>query len=231
MPQRKMRKIKGRKRAYRKNRNKPKRAYAKATITRMRGNGIPDSVYVKLNYCEQVDISAIAVSYMPYVFRGNSLFDPNQTGTGHQPLYFDQYAAMYYKYRVLGSAVRIDVINNSPTSALFYVCEPNTEISTLTDLSTLYEQSRAGAPKLVPIAARISSRMKKYCSTRKACGLTKSQLFDDTFAAEVTANPSNVWYWNLLFGSIDESTVPVGYFMIKITYYVQFFDRKLVAQS
>ena len=33
----------------------------------------------------------------------NSLFDPDQTGTGHQPYYFDQFAALYNRYTVLGS--------------------------------------------------------------------------------------------------------------------------------
>lgn len=231
MATKKVRKINKRKNPRRKYNRKYKNKYNKATITRVKGQGIPDSIYVKLVYCEQIDISALAVSYMPYVFRGNSLHDPNYSGVGHQPLYFDQYAAMYSKYRVLGSAVKLDVINNSPTSALFYVCEPNTDLSSITDISTLYEQARAGAPKLVPIAARIASRMKKYCSTRKVCGLTKAQVYDDTFASSVVTSPTNVWYWNLLFGSIDAETIPVGHFMIKITYYVQFFDRNLVAQS
>lgn len=41
-----------------------------------------------------------------YQFNLNSLFDPNRTGTGHQPLGFDQWATFYNRYRVLGVDVR-----------------------------------------------------------------------------------------------------------------------------
>jgi len=41
-----------------------------------------------------------------YVFSANSLFDPNTTGTGHQPLVFDQLAALYNHYTVLKSRLK-----------------------------------------------------------------------------------------------------------------------------
>lgn len=210
---------------------KRKARYNKAVIDRMPGKGLADMLYVKLSYVDRIDIATMVNAYTPYVFRGNSLFDPDVTGTGHQPLYFDQYSALYSKYRVLGSSLQLDVVNNSGVSALFYAAEANTDVSTITAISTLYEQSRAAAPKLVPIAARITSRMKRYMSTRKVCGLTKTQVYDDTFAAGVTGSPSNVWYWNILFESVDGTTVINGHFMVKIDYYVQFFDRTLIGQS
>lgn len=212
-------------------RNTRKRNYSKALITHVKGQGISDMMYVKLKYVEQIKISGGVAPYFQYIFRGNSLFDPNLTGTGHQPMYFDQYAALYSRYRVIGSAIQLDVVNISGDSALFYVCEPNTDQSTIVDISTLYEQARSGAPKIIPIAQRITSRMKKYASTKKVCGLTRTQLFDDTFAASTVSNPSNTWFWNILFASVDGVTVPAGQLIVKITYYCQFFDRLLAIQS
>lgn len=229
MAQKKMRRNRGRKKPYR---GKRRAKYNKAVITHIKGQGIPDMISVKLNYVEQVTIASVGGNpYMLYTFAGNSLFDPNVTGTGHQPMYFDQYAALYARYRVVASSFKIDVINVSGVSAMYYVVEPNTIQSTTTDLSTLYEQSRSGAPRIVPVASRIASRMKRYVSTRKVCGLTKTQMYDDTFSALVTANPGNLWYWNLLFGSLDGTAEIDGYFVVKITYYCQFFDRVLATQS
>lgn len=225
-----MKKNRGRKKPHRGKRNKAYRN--KAVITHIKGQGIPDMLSVKLSYVEHIPITTLGgLPYMLYNFRGNSLFDPNVTGTGHQPMYFDQYAALYNRYRVMGSAVKIDVINNSGVSALFYVCEPNTIQSTTTDLSTLYEQSRSGAPRFVPIAARIASRLKRYVSTRKVCGLTKPQIYDDVYSAATIADPGNIWYWNFLFGSVDGTAAVDGHFIIKITYYAQFYDRLLATQS
>lgn len=203
----------------------------KPTTTIMKSIGVADMLYVKLNYVDTIKISNASLPYFTYVFRGNSLFDPDFTGTGHQPLYYDQYSLLYARYRVLASSIKLDVINNSGNGTMYYVAEPNTDTTGTTSVSVIYEQSRASAPKIVSIAARLGSRMKRYASTRKVCGLTKSQLYDDTFAALTSTNPGNVWYWNLLFESVDQSTEVIGYFIIKITYYCQFFDRIFAAQS
>ena len=55
--------------------------------------------YYSLCRCVYIDVrrsNGIAKQYM----RMNSLFDPDQTGTGHQPYYFDQFAALYNRYTV-----------------------------------------------------------------------------------------------------------------------------------
>jgi len=41
-----------------------------------------------------------------YIFSANSLYDPNTSGTGHQPLGFDQLAAIYNHYTVLKSRIK-----------------------------------------------------------------------------------------------------------------------------
>lgn len=223
MPRRRQRKAK--KTPYRKGKKGRKYAKAAALTTFSRGPGFGDMTFVKLNYADTVQLTGLPSS-IPYVFRGNSLFDPNLTATGHQPLYFDQYSAVYDRYRVLGSSIRLDVVNISAGSACYMVVEANTDQSTFTSISDIYEQGRSRAPRIIPVASRISVRHKQYASTRKVCGLTKSQVMDDTFAALVTTNPGNVWYWNILFGSTDQTTSINVNFVVKITYYVQFFDRK-----
>lgn len=207
-----------------------KKAKNSALVTHMKGHGFSDSVFVKLDYVDRKSLTP-ASPVESYAFAGNSLYDPDVSGAGHQPLYFDQYALIYQKYRVLGCKISLDIINVSGNSALYYVVEPNTTQSTLTSLSEILEQSRATAPKFVPIAQRIASKHQRYISTRKVCGLTKSQLFDDTFGALTTANPNNLWYWNLFFQSADNASNVACDFIVKLTYYVQFFDKINTAQS
>lgn len=226
--------FKRKKKIYKRKRFNRKRYHSRinrSLTTRMKGQGLSDSMFVKLTYCDDVAITGGVLAYMSYIYRGNSLYDPDLTGVGHQPLYFDQYINLYARYRVLGSKIQIDVINSNGGSALFYVVEPNTDISSITDIATLYEQARSGAPKIVPIAQRVASRMKKYASTRKIMGLVKSQVFDDDFAGTSGSNPIQLWYWNLLFASTDQTTVPSGRFIIKITYFCQFYDRVFQTQS
>jgi len=61
---------------------------------------------VKLRYAEDVNISA-GIALGSYDFRANSIFDPNLTGIGHQPLGHDQWAVFYDHYVVLGARIKV----------------------------------------------------------------------------------------------------------------------------
>lgn len=64
--------------------------------------GIPLSRTVKLRYSQQVSMNN-PIGGAVHNFRANSLYDPDLTGVGGQPLGFDQMAALYNHYVVLGS--------------------------------------------------------------------------------------------------------------------------------
>lgn len=75
-----------------------------------RFNGaFPSSKIVKLKYNEYIPISSNTSGTVisQYRFNCNSLYDPNQSGTGHQPLYYDTYAGLYNHYLVLGSRIKV----------------------------------------------------------------------------------------------------------------------------
>jgi len=67
-----------------------------------------------LRYAEQFAVS-VANNSAPfeYVFRANSIYDPNYTSTGHQPLGHDQLAALYGAYQVTQSRIRLNYATNS----------------------------------------------------------------------------------------------------------------------
>ena len=58
----------------------------------------------------------------------NSIFDPNRTGTGHQPYAHDTFQALYNRYRVISTSWVITVYNASTPIRL--ACQPaNEEVS------------------------------------------------------------------------------------------------------
>lgn len=65
--------------------------------------GNPRCKLVKLRYAETIAINAPIGGVGSYVFRANDLYDPNYTGTGHQPLGFDQLMQYYNHFTVIGS--------------------------------------------------------------------------------------------------------------------------------
>lgn len=202
-------------------------------VNRSPGTGFADVTYAKLTYVQQVTIaptSGLVTGYLAY--RGNSLFDPEVALGGHQPLYFDQYSAIYAHYRVMASKIKIDAITPSSTNGMFLVVIPNTIEVAGESMSRMYEQMRAGAPTLLPIARRAGRRIIRYASTQQVCGCTKSQVYGDEYAAATDANPAQIWFWNLISEPDDGVAADeVVLATIKLTYYCQFFDRKIVVQS
>jgi len=102
-----------------------KRSYKKARVyktpspyTVMRSiNGIPTGQRTTMKYVTRINMGSGATNFTQYVFRAFSIFDPDQTGVGHQPMGHDQWAAFYRRYRVLGSKISVVATNNYEPAA------------------------------------------------------------------------------------------------------------------
>jgi len=69
------------------------------------------SQLVRHRYNEGIRMNTNAGVASTYTFMLNSVYDPNHTGTGHQPIGFDQMAAIFQKYYVVGARVNLRVWN------------------------------------------------------------------------------------------------------------------------
>jgi len=77
--------------------------------------GFPPSYDCKLKYVETFQFSSLLGVISNQVYSLNSLYDPNVTGVGHQPLFYDQITAVYGRYKVYDVDVRITATNRSDT--------------------------------------------------------------------------------------------------------------------
>jgi len=66
-----------------------------------------------LKYVETVAFSVAAGSFAVQQFNGNSVYDPNKTGTGGQPLGFDNMTPLFNKYRVDNYAFEVQMMSLS----------------------------------------------------------------------------------------------------------------------
>lgn len=211
------------------------RKYRKATIPRtvtVRGvTGMADRLKVKLRYCDTRQY--IAGSSFIWQFRGNSCFDPDLTFAGHQPYLYDQYITMYQRYRVYGSSIRVDISNASATTTVCALVYPAADNSTsAATISHAAELPRSGQMKMVGIQQRFPAMIKRYASTAQVLGYTKQAVRnDDTTSALYTSNPLRLWYWDIVTESADLAAVMNCLFVVKLTYYVEFFDPFINAQS
>lgn len=70
------------------------------------GTTIPDTTVVRLKYCDDIKIT-VAAAGSNYLFRSNSIYDPDNSATGHQPLGHDQWASFYQRYIVTNSKITV----------------------------------------------------------------------------------------------------------------------------
>ena len=186
--------------------------------------GFPDSEVATIRYSDEVAISPGA-AYGQYTYRGNSCFDPDETGIGHQPMYFDQYAAVYSKYKVLASRITVTASNYNPTAAATIVLVPSSEIVTITSYPIAMEQPYAKRTELLPISTRagVRSSITSGMSTARILGLSRAQLASEDYSASTGATPISVWYWNI--AAFDVSAVSIR-LVVDIEYKVIFYDRR-----
>lgn len=70
----------------------------------------PKQLFNTVRYCETVNLSLGGTGQGYYLYSCNGLYDPNVSGTGHQPMYFDQLMAVYDHYTVLKSRLKLTVV-------------------------------------------------------------------------------------------------------------------------
>lgn len=171
------------------------------------------------------------------IYRGNSLFDPDLTGTGGQPNGFDQWAAFYASYTVLGSKCEVTTIVNGGTGG------PNTNRFgiTPTNFSSAFgvssqeqveEQPYTVSKEAIMGAVGIGqAKAQQYMSTAKIMGVVRPYVqISDSASALVSANPTNQWYWHVWNYTPSGDTQSL-FQIVKLTYYAVFETRNQLAIS
>lgn len=84
-------------------------------------NPLPFARKAVFKYVEEFQINPAIGVVGDYVFSANGMYDPNITGTGHQPYGFDQMMANYDHYTVTGSKITLRAVNNNSNPSWFLI--------------------------------------------------------------------------------------------------------------
>jgi len=77
----------------------------------------PASIVKTLRYSTNISMGAAVGALNTWMFRANDLFDPDYSGTGHQPMGFDQLMSWYNHFCVVRSRIVCTFRNIGTTSA------------------------------------------------------------------------------------------------------------------
>lgn len=113
---------------YRKKRTYVRRLKRKTRRTAFTINnniGIASTRYVKLTYNTTINLQNGAAAHAAHFFKCNSIFDPDDTGLGHQPLGHDEWANLYKKYLVTSCTMKAHFFRegtgNEPVACGFFL--------------------------------------------------------------------------------------------------------------
>lgn len=195
---------------------------------------ISERFVTTLVYADQLSFNP-GTPYYNHQFRGNSLYDFDLTGTGHQPLYFDKFCSatgIYSKYRVLKTTIDIEFGNSQTTDSLCSIIIPSAAQVSPQTYSQAAEYPRASVSN--PSAAvqnRTMAKVRCTATTSEILGLTQMESADNDLAASYNASPAKLWFFNVCFVHGYAGTNCAGNFRFKTKFLVEFFDRINESQS
>lgn len=195
----------------------------------------PDRMFLKLKYTQQVANTHAAGATSFYEWRGNSIFDPDLTGTGHKPFASNQWTNFYSQYCVHGSSIKVQAIITTNTFAAMNIAViplPQALNPSAGDLATPIEEMNYVKYKLFNTYNQDKSLIKHYMSTTKMAGYSPKDIqYDSTLRAAIGANPSAQWTWQVYLQPADESTAISTVTYVTITYYVELSNVALATAS
>lgn len=93
----------------------------------------------KLRYSDSFSYTSTSGLLNTYVFAANGLFDPNITGTGHQPMGFDQMMLSYEHYVVTHASIKVTFRNATSGTTPSCGISVNAALTPLTSIQQLLE--------------------------------------------------------------------------------------------
>lgn len=200
----------------------------------IRNGAFPSSKIVKLKYNEYIPISSNTSGTLlsTYHFQANSLYDPNASGGGHQPLWFDTYSGIYQHYLVLGSRIKVTWQGQANSGVPLVVGVFINDDTAFTDgLQTITEQNKTKWRMLPPDTSSKIVTTANF-SAKKFFGLSNAKDSKDTIGAAVSTSPSEIAGFTLFCQSMDLATdFSVLRAYVEIEFIVQFSELKDIAGS
>jgi len=163
---------------------------------------LPDRIVVNLLYRESATFTN-STGFGSRVFSMNSIYDPNVTGGGHQPLGYDQWGSFYQQYEVKSSKIKSMVLPPSLTCPVRYVVYPSTTSSTVTSSRNASEQAYA---KTTVVNNTVMTKYNVLTHNMSILKLEGRNTASINFTAPFGASPTLERYWHCVLFSLDDAT-------------------------
>lgn len=198
----------------------------------------PPVKYCKLHYASTYNMSSGTTGLLgtEQVMNLNSLYDPDQSGIGHQPYGHDELALLYKVYKV--TAVQFTLVITNPSSDGVVVAA---RVSPPLGAQSLTGQTGyAAAEQPMTVTRMINNTgsqvrvIKQYFPMAQIIGVTPLQFkaaFNNSYTAAFGANPGFMPTLRFAIGDTTGNAGTTCTIQCNITYYVQCSERAPLSQS
>lgn len=212
----------------------PRKAYRfkkGAKVVRIAGNRdnwIAPRVSTKLVYEQAQTTTATSGITTDYLFNLNSIYDPDRSGTGTQPLGHDQLASLYGRYIVKKAKVTITGHKSSDNVVCAMALHANNDSSSYSAvlMNTLKMQ-----PDTVTRYSNLYSANEKPMRISRTYDLAKitgvsytKYMSDDRYQSPFNQSPTETIIAHLVVGDILATTTAVIIANVRIEYFIECFD-------
>lgn len=189
---------------------------------------------MKLRYIERIDLAGGGTkNTVDYIMRMNSVYDPNQSGTGHQPYLHDQLAIYWTRYIVRACKWRVDVRQVSGTERYLLWARVGEALSAESSATIGEKMIETGSCKwkwMKPVDTYIGrsgvTSIRGYNKMKKL----QTTPDEDQYGAAFGANPSRSI--NMQFGTSTDGIETNGFeCVVYMTFWVEVREPIAVATS
>lgn len=184
-----------------------------------------------MKYSQEVSIDPSAIGNATYTWRMNGIHDVDFAVGGHQPMGYDQMAAVYNRYKVNGARMTATCINTADTTSSYYMFINYSDSSTFvivpaigaTPLSTLLEQ-KGNVKRLFTGATKDLTGNTALTRTYNPNNIVRPIEYQDhQYSGPFNGLPTNLHYGHLTLAcsqGIDGGAVTVlVQFVFDVTWY------------
>lgn len=215
------------KRSYRRRRNYK----VLSRSTKSSGFPMPRMVITKHKYIEQIQINpSIGVTGV-HLFRANDVFDPNFTGTGHQPIGFDQMMVFFDHFKVLKSKIKVAF---TPTASACIVGVGIVDQTGFSGTSEAVMEQRGFKWRSIAAAGSEGVCVLK---SRVDCPSFFGQKFsgymaENKYEGTASSSPTEDLFWQIFVGPANGSDdIPSTFVNVELEYKVAYYEPKYLPQS
>ncbi len=215
-----------------------RRRYSRGTATASAvGRSLmPTKLKRTFNYCSKITLDGASVGIADSKrFSCNSMFDPDRTGVGHQPMGFDQFLGVLFDhYTVIGAKITVSCMaqtNTRPDANQIISIKVIDSSTSSTDITTSIEQGRVVYGMLGGSDGNASTlKLTHTCNPAKFLGRSKP-LSDPELKGSVSSNPNEECFFEINAASIEERDPPPVDVLVTVQYTAILTERIRLGQS